>query len=138
MPPPVPCVFALHRRHTHQPPPLPSQSPPMPGPIAHRRRSLLGSDSHQHTSAAPNRHLQFPTARFIFSAMVCTRGAHHYKPKVQFSTLERDGAETSRAAAARSPTQVIETPLALAPASVSKEAQASEPPSRRYQTRVRP
>ena len=70
--------------------------------------------------------------------MVCTRGAHHYRPRVQFSTLERDGAGTSRAVAAHSPDQVIETPPALASDSISKEAQASEPPSKRYQTRVGP
>ena len=70
--------------------------------------------------------------------MARTRGAHCYRPKVQFSTLERDGAGTSRAAVAHSPDQVTEAPLALAPASVSEEAQASEAPSRRYQTRVGP
>ena len=70
--------------------------------------------------------------------MVHTRGAQRYRPRVQFSTLERDGAGTSRVTAAHSSDQVIETPLALAPASVSEEAQAYEPPSRRYQTRVGP
>ena len=70
--------------------------------------------------------------------MVRTHRAHRYRPRVQFSTPKRDGAGTSRAAAAHSPDQVTETPPSLAPASVSKEAQASEPPSRRYQTRVGP
>ena len=70
--------------------------------------------------------------------MVRTCGAHHYRPRVQLSTLERDGVGTSRAAAAHSPDQVTETPPALTPASVSKEAQAYEPSSRRYQTRVGP
>ena len=70
--------------------------------------------------------------------MVRTRGAHHYRPRVHFSTLERDGAGTSKATAAHSLEQVTETPPALALASVSEEAQASEPPSRRYQTRVGP
>ena len=80
--------------------------------------------------------------------MVRTRGAHRYRPRVQFSTLERDGAGTSRAAAGHSPAQGIEMPLALTPATammhgpvpaaISEEAQASEPPSRRYQTRVGP
>ena len=70
--------------------------------------------------------------------MVRTRGAHRYKPRVQFSTPERDSVGTSRAAAAHSPDQVIETPPALAPASVSEEAQASEPPSKLYQTQVGP
>ena len=70
--------------------------------------------------------------------MVRTRGGHRYRPRVKFSTPERDGAGTSRAATAHSPDQVAETPPALAPASMSKEAQASEPPPRRYQTRVGP
>ena len=71
--------------------------------------------------------------------MVRTRGAHRYMPKAQFSTPERDGAGTSKAAAAHSPDQVTETPPALAPTtamiqgpaptSISKEAPASKPPS---------
>ena len=56
--------------------------------------------------------------------MICTRGGHRY------STPERDGAGTSKAADAHSHYQVAETPPALAPASISEEAQASEPPSR--------
>ena len=80
--------------------------------------------------------------------MVRTHGAHRYRPRVQFSTLERDGAGTSRAAAGHSPAQGTETPLALTPAiammqgpvpaTISEEAQASEPLSMRYQTRVGP
>ena len=80
--------------------------------------------------------------------MVRTCGAHRYRPRVQFSTPKREGVGTSRAAAAHSPDQITETPPALAPttamiqgpapASISEEAQASEPPSRRYQTRVGP
>ena len=80
--------------------------------------------------------------------MVRTRGAHRYRPRVQFSTPKIEGADTSRVAAAHSPTHVTETPPALAPttamiqglapASISEEAQASKPPSRRYQTRVGP
>ena len=70
--------------------------------------------------------------------MVRTRGGHRYRPRVRFSTPERDGAGTSRAADAHSPDQVAKTPHALAPASILEEAQASEPPSRRYQTRVGP
>ena len=80
--------------------------------------------------------------------MVRTHGAHCYRPRVQFSTPERDGAGTSKATAGHSPAQVTETPPALAPAtamiqgpapaSISKEAHASKPPSRRYQTRVGP
>ena len=62
--------------------------------------------------------------------MVRTRGAHRYRPRVHFSTPERDGAGTSRVAAAHSPDQVIETPPALAPASILEEDQASEPPSK--------
>ena len=70
--------------------------------------------------------------------MVRTRGGHRHRPKVWFSTPERDGSGTSRAADAHSSDQVTEAPPALAPASMSEEAQASEPPSRRYQTRVGP
>ena len=70
--------------------------------------------------------------------MVHTRGAHRYKPRVQFNTPDRDGAGTSRAVAAHSPDQVTETPPALAPASILEEAQASEPPFWRYETRVGP
>ena len=80
--------------------------------------------------------------------MVRTRGAHRYRPRVQFITPERDSACTSKAAAAHSPDKVTETPPALAPTkamiqgpaptSISEEAPASEPPSRRYQTRVGP
>ena len=70
--------------------------------------------------------------------MVRTRGGHRYRPKVRFSTPERDNASTSRTAAAHSPKQGTETQPALALTSVSEEAQASEPPSRRYQTWVGP
>ena len=77
--------------------------------------------------------------------MVLTRGAHRYRPRVQFSTPEREGAGISKAAAAHSPAHVTDT-LALATAmiqgpalaSISKEAQASEPPSRRYKTPMGP
>ena len=72
--------------------------------------------------------------------MVRTRGAHRYRPRVQFSTPERDGVGTSRAAAGHSPDQVTKTPptLAPAPASISEEALDSEPLSRRYHTWVGP
>ena len=70
--------------------------------------------------------------------MVRTRGGHRYKPRVRFITLERDGVGTSRAADAHSLDQATETPPTLAPAAISEEAQASELPSRRYQTRVGP
>ena len=68
--------------------------------------------------------------------MVRTRGGHRYKPRVQFSTLERDGAGTSRAIEAHSPDQAVVTPPTLAP--TAEEAQSSEPPPRQYQTRVGP
>ena len=70
--------------------------------------------------------------------MVRTRGGHRYRPKVKFSTPERDGACTSRAADAHSPDQAVETPPTLAPAAIQEQAQASEPPSWRYQTMVGP
>ena len=68
--------------------------------------------------------------------MVRTRGGHRYRPRVRFSTLERDGAGTSKATEAHSPDQAVESPPTLALAAIPEEPQASEPPSRRYQTRV--
>ena len=70
--------------------------------------------------------------------MVRTRGGHRYRPRVRFSTLERGDAGTSRAADAHSLDQAAESPPTLAPAAIAEEAQAFEPPSRRYQTRVGP
>ena len=70
--------------------------------------------------------------------MVRTHGGHRYRPKVRFCTPQRDGAGTSRFADARSPDQATETPHTLAPTSLPEEAQASDPPSRRYQTWVGP
>ena len=70
--------------------------------------------------------------------MVRTRGGHRYKPRVRFGTPERDGTGTSRSVEAHSPDQAAEAPPTLAPAAVPEEAQASEPPPRRYQTRVGP
>ena len=70
--------------------------------------------------------------------MVRTRGGHRYRPRVRFSTPERDDAGTSRAADAHSPDQAVESPPTLAPTAIPEEPQASEPPSRRYQTRVGP
>ena len=70
--------------------------------------------------------------------MVRTRGGHRYRPRVRFSTLEKDDAGTSRAADAHSPDLPAERQLALALAAAPEEVQASEPPSRRYQTRVGP
>ena len=70
--------------------------------------------------------------------MVRTRGGHRYRPSVQFSTPERDGAGTSRAAEAHSLDQAVESPPTLALAAIPEEPQSSEPPSRRYYTRVGP
>ena len=70
--------------------------------------------------------------------MVRTRGGHRYRPRVKFSTPERDDAGTSRAVDAHSPDQAAETPPTLPHIAMSEEAQAPEPPSRRYQTRVGP
>ena len=70
--------------------------------------------------------------------MVRTRGGHRYRPRVLFSTPERDGTGTSRATNAHSLDQAAETPPTLAPTAISEEAQAPEPPSRRYQTKVGP
>ena len=70
--------------------------------------------------------------------MVRTRGGHRYRPRVRISTPERDDASTSKAADAHSSDQAVETPPTLAPAVILEEAQVSEPPPRRYQTRVGP
>ena len=70
--------------------------------------------------------------------MVRTRGGHRYRPRVRFSTPERDDGDASRAADAHSPDLPAETQPALVPAAIPEEPQASEPPSRRYQTRVGP
>ena len=64
--------------------------------------------------------------------MVRTRGGHRFRPRVRFSTPERDGASASRAADAHSPDLSAETHPALAPAAIPEESQAFEPPSRRY------
>ena len=68
--------------------------------------------------------------------MVRTSSGFCYMPKVRFSTPEIEDAATSIAADACSSDQPTETHPALAPASIPEEPQASEPPSRRYQTRV--
>ena len=47
--------------------------------------------------------------------MVCTRGGHHYRPRVQTRAPARDGAATSRAAVGHSPAQDSEAPPALTP-----------------------
>ena len=59
--------------------------------------------------------------------MVRTRGGHRSRPRVRFSTPERDDAGTSRAADAHSPDLPVETQPALALVVVPEEAQASEP-----------
>ena len=59
--------------------------------------------------------------------MVRTRGGHRYRPRVRFSTLERDDTGTSRAADAHSPDLPAETQPALAPVAIPEEAQTSEP-----------
>ena len=70
--------------------------------------------------------------------MVRTSGGHCYRPRVRFSTPERDDAVSSRVTDAHSPDLPVETQPALAPIVIPEEPQASEPPSRRYQTRVGP
>ena len=62
--------------------------------------------------------------------MVRTRGGYRYKPKVKFSTPERDDAGTSKVVDAHSPDLPAETHPALAPAAIPEELQAFEPPSR--------
>ena len=70
--------------------------------------------------------------------MVRTRGGHRYRPRVWFSTPERDDAGSSRAVDAHSPKQAAQTPTTLPPAATSEEVHAPEPPFRQYQTRVGP
>ena len=59
--------------------------------------------------------------------MVRTRGGLRYRPRVRFSTPEREDASTSRDADAHSPDLPAETQPALAPAAISEEPQASSP-----------
>ena len=59
--------------------------------------------------------------------MVRTRGGHRFRPKVRFSTLERDDAGTSRTADAHSPSQAAETSPTLPLAATSEEVQSPEP-----------
>ena len=70
--------------------------------------------------------------------MVRTCGGHRYRPRVRFSTFEKDDASTSRAADAHFPGQAAETPPTLPSIATSEEVQALEPPTRRYQTKVGP
>ena len=72
------------------------------------------------------------------TAMVRTSGGHRYRPRVRFSTPERDDAGTSRAADAHSQEQATQTPTTLPPTATTEEVQALETPSRQYQTRVGP
>ena len=112
--------------------------PPPPEPLLCRRALLRtvrrGAPQSRALHHSPVHSCYAPES----SAIVHTRGAHRYKPKVQFSNPERDGAGPSKTAATHSLDQVTETPPALAPASILEEAQASEPPSRLYQTQVGP
>ena len=80
--------------------------------------------------------------------MIHTRGGHRSRPRGQTSTPVRDGAGTSRAAAGHSPALDTEAPPTLTPDAammqslssvpIQEESQGSEPPSRRYHTRVGP
>ena len=70
--------------------------------------------------------------------MVRTHGGYRYRPRVRFSTPEREDTGTSKAADADSPDLPVEIQPALAPAVIPEEPHASEPLSRRYQTRVGP
>ena len=75
--------------------------------------------------------------------MVRNRGGDRYRPRVRFSTSEMEDVGTSRAADAHSPdlpavTQPAFTQPALAPTAIPEEPQASEPPSRGYQTKMGP
>ena len=80
--------------------------------------------------------------------MVRTDGGHRYRPRVQTRSLTRDGAGTSTIAAGHSSAHDAEAPLALttdaaviqspAPGAIPEEPRGSEPPPRRYQTRVGP
>ena len=77
-----------------------------------------------------------PLPRDWTTNMVRTRGGHRYRPRVMFSTPEMEDAGTSKAVDAHSLDLSVDTQPALAPAAIPKEPQASEPPFRRYQTRV--
>ena len=70
--------------------------------------------------------------------MVRTRGSHRYRPRVRFSTPEMKDAGTSRTADAHSQDLSADAQPALALTTIPEEAQASEPPFRRYQTRMGP
>ena len=61
--------------------------------------------------------------------MVRTRGGHRNRPRVRFSTPERDDADASRATYAHSLDLPAETQPTLAPAAIPEEPQASEPSS---------
>ena len=75
-----------------------------------------------------------PLPRDWTTDMVRTRGGHHYRPRVRFSTPEMEDADTSRAADAHSLDLPAVTQPALAPTAIPEEPQAF----RRYQTRIGP
>ena len=125
-------------------PPLPTP-PPEPTATVAKPRATRSSCLHCRLTPLPllaiSPALPSPTLPLPHdwtTAMVRTRGGHRFRPRVRFSTPERDGAGTSRAADAHSPDLSIETQPALAPTTIPKEPQASEPPSWRYQTRLGP
>ena len=66
--------------------------------------------------------------------MVRTRGGYRFRPRVRFSTLEREEPGTSAVVGVHSPGLHTDTRLAVAPAVVPKEPQGF----RRYQTRMGP
>ena len=80
--------------------------------------------------------------------MVHTRGGHRFRPRVQTRAPASDGASTLGAAACHSLAQDTKAPPVLTPdatvmqspasAVIPKEAQGSEPPFRRYHTRMGP
>ena len=66
--------------------------------------------------------------------MVRTRGGFRYRPRVRFSTPEKEDTGTSGAEDAYSPDLPADTQPALAQVAIPEEPQAF----RRYQTRMRP
>ena len=154
-PPPSPPLILNHTSPSRalQTCPLPI-SPPCRAPSTseHADSPLLSS-----SPAAPALCLSRTTKSLLVvrsfctpepPAMVRTRGGHRSRPRVQTSTPARDGAGTSRAATGHSPAQDTEAPPALTPdaammqsptsVAIPKESQGTEPPSRRYHTRVGP
>ena len=66
--------------------------------------------------------------------MVRTRGGSHYRPRVRYSTPEREDLGTSKAASAYSPDLPAVTQPSLAPAAIPEEPQGF----RHYQTMMGP